>query len=220
MRAPLDLTHRVLMSQKLRLAPSTHHRLARRRSSCDRRLDHPAVPDTRRAVDARAREHERPVLVPVERKHLPARRGHRQRGLRERARERICARARRVCGRAQVEEPDGAVRRARREHGGRVWAERGLVSARGVRLQGLHGVRALRRPLRRLAQARTRADTRAGTHYFDHAVPGRGDELVLVQVGPVDGEDLAGVLVPGADGQVLAALCRRRSTCTFSSEGR
>lgn len=49
-----------------------------------------------------------------------------------------------------------------------------------------------------------------GTHDFSCPVPGGGDEKVLLRVGPVDRVDLARVLLPGADREVLnvlAALC-------------
>ena len=207
MWAPLHLAHRILVADKVRLARATDSgRLPRRGVRAE--PDHAAVPDADRLVDPGGREHERAVLVPVEREHLPAGRGHGQRCRRERRGERGAAgRGGRVRGRAQVEELERAVGRARREHVGLVRREQRLVHAGGVRLQRRQRSRPIGRPLRAGQRPPEQsAGVRRGTYELDGPVPGGGDELVFADVGPVDGEDLAGVLLPGTYREVLHAL--------------
>ena len=46
------------------------------------------------------------------------------------------------------------------------------------------------------------------THEFHRPIPRRRDELVLIDVGPIDREDFAGVLLPGTDREILDVLAR------------
>ena len=133
MRAPLHLPHRVLVPRQLRLAHAAHRRILR---CIGPELHHAAVPDLDHLVDPRAREQPRPVLVPVERQHIAARRGHGERGRRERRGEGTCARGGgHVRGRAEVEDAHGAVGGAGRNGVGLVWGEKGLIDAGGVGLE-------------------------------------------------------------------------------------
>ena len=125
MRAPLHFPHRPFVPDKLRLAHAAHARCARRIST---ELDHAAVPDAQDLVYAAAREHERPVLVPVKREDFAARRRDGQCGRGERCGESVCARAGgRVCGGAEVKDLERAVGRASGDDVGLVWREEGLV---------------------------------------------------------------------------------------------
>ena len=133
MRAPLHLPHRVLVPRQLRLAHAAHRRILR---CIGPELHHAAVPDLDHLVDACAREQPRPILVPVERQHFAARRGHGERGRRERRGEGARARGGgHVCGRAEVEDAHGAVGGAGRDGVGLVRGEEGLVDAGGVGLE-------------------------------------------------------------------------------------
>lgn len=134
MGAPLDLPHGELMAHELRLARAADRGVLR---SLGAQLHHAAVPHLDRLVDARAREHERPVLIPVEREHLRAGRGHGERCRREGCGEGVGGwPGGRVGGRAEVEDLERAVRGAGRDHVRLVWREGGLVHAGWVRVDG------------------------------------------------------------------------------------
>ncbi len=168
-------------------------------------LDHAAVPDLDHLVDARAREDERPVLVPVEREDLPGGRGDGERSGGKGRSEVVHAGAGgRVCGGAEVEDLERAVGRASRDDVRLVRGEEGLVDTGRVCLEGRERSWTFWGPLH-WGQSSTPASVEA-TYEFHGAVPGRGDELVLVDVGPVDGEDFARVLLPGTDREVLDVL--------------
>lgn len=148
MRAPPDLADRVLVPKQLRLACAANKWLAAPGpASRKRRLDHAAVPHTGGAVDACACEHKRAVLVPIECEHFAPGRRHRQHRLRKGARERVRPGPGRVRGRAEVEQAERAIRRARRDEAGGVRAEGGLIYACTVRLQRLERMQPLGRPL-------------------------------------------------------------------------
>lgn len=59
--------------------------------------------------------------------------------------------------------------------------------------------------------------SRGTTHELHGAVPGGGHEEVLLEVGPVEGEDLARVLLPRAEGQILEVLAGRSTSARGGS---
>ena len=145
-RAPLHLAHRILVSGQMGFAHAAHRWGLRRLRA---QLHHAAVPDLDRLVDARAREEERPVLVPVEREDLAAGCGDGECGRGERRGESVCARAGgSVCGGTEVKDLERAVGGAGCDDVGLVWGEEGLVDAGRMRLEGCERPWTVWRPLR------------------------------------------------------------------------